>query len=382
MNSRSNRFATNGAMDQLGPIWETIMPPPADEMLDDIVHRAYEDGLSGRKTVDKEGLGAAIRLRLAKVKLTTMAECRPLRTEISALAARITRMREKVEKLRGNIENSKTRVRLIEALIFSTAALFYILGDLVFSHQLILVNWGLGMASVIIWLPLVLALGMAPVYGELVYSRFVEAKYDEAGKVQPRIIKWFFAVTTGLMGLAFLYFGYVRGIGFRFQVLESGRDVYEALYAAHPHLNTGAFIALALMFLVGGSVLLSVGIRKWRKWFFYRSEKRDLKRLQESNNGMDIRLWQLERDFNQAEALATFLEDSRRFGEILEDQVKLLTKIYDANYARGLQVMLIDVDNSKLLRGKFHLLAEKVAGQRAVSDIVNSYIRMENRNGR
>ena len=180
------------------------------------------------------------------------------------------------------------------------------------------------------------------------------------------------------MGLAFLYFGYVRGIGFKFQILEPEQGVYEALYQDYPQLNTIAFIALAFLFLVGGSVLLSVGMREWRKWFSLRAEKRQLRRLQETEQETDSRLQKVGRQFNDAEALATCLEDGKRFGEVLEDQVEFLWRVYDANYARGLREMLTDVDNGQWVDGKYHLVTRKILA----NTVINSVIRWENQNGR
>ncbi len=372
------RDRKNRELTDTGTIWQVLMPSLATELLERIEHTGNENGRNGVQAIDKKGLESALKLRLTKERLQKKAEDKFLQKQISALEGKLNLVKEKIEQLRRKVQEQREIVTLIEGLILTSAAVIYVLGEFVFSHQLILENWGLGRSEPFIWIPLVLALTMATVFCKLVYARFVETKYSESASYLPQIVKWFFLVSTSMVVLSFLYFGYVRGIGFKFQMLETGQDIYEALYQAHPHLNTIAFILLAFLFLVGGAVLLTAGLNELKKWFLYRGDKRELKRLEKKEQGMESSLDRLNEESHEAEALNAHLNDDKAFNEIVVAQVELYSSIYSANYGKGLKEMLTDLDDEQSLDGKFHLFVHKALEQMAI----NSTIMKEYQNGR
>jgi len=361
---------TNGELTETGTIWEVILPSLGAEKLESIEQNSQEDGRSGFLALDKKGLMTALRLRLTKEKIKNRALYRTLQRKIEVRQEQLKRLCERIGHLHGDIDELRPKVRFALALIFTASGIIYIMGDLTFSHQLILENWGLGRSKAYVWVPLVLALGLTPVFGELVYSRFIEAKYDESAKVQPPIVNWFFVVSTSLVVLTFLYFGYVRAVGYKVQVLAPGQDPYEMLYELSPHLNTIAFIALTALFLIGGSVLLAVGFEGLRKWSLLRAMIRKLGRLEKRYASMESHLDQLLETSDALEYLNTALNDPKAFIEIIESQTEIYYSLYIAEYGKGMKEMLTDSEGENALDGKFHLMVSRALQQMAVSGTI------------
>ena len=361
---------TNGELTETGTIWKVIIPSLAAEKLESIEQSGQEDGRSGFLALDKKGLMAALRLRLTKEKLQNRALYRTLQRKIKVLEKKLKQLCERIGHLHEMIEEQRPKVRLGEALIYTAAAIIYIMGDLVFSHQLILKNFGLGRSEPYVWIPLVLAIGLTPVFGKLVYTRFIESKYEEGAEAQPSVVKWFFLITATLAFFSFLYFGYVRGVGFKYQLLATDQDIYESLYLAHPYLNTSAFIAIAFLFLLGGSVLLAVGFKELKKWSLLRAMIRELRTLEKRHATMESHLDQLLEKSDALEYLNTALNDPKAFNETVESQAEIYHGLYTAEYGKGMKEMLTISEGENSLDGNFHLIVRRALQQMAVNGAV------------
>ncbi len=122
---------------------------------------------------------------------------------------------------------------------------------------------------------------------------------------------------------------------------------------------------------------MTVGLNELKKWYLYHVDKRELKRLEKKDQGMESSLDRLNGESHEVEALNAHLNDDKAFNEIVVAQVELYSSIYSANYGKGLKEMLTDVDNEQSLDGKFHLFARKALEQMAI----NSTIMKEYQNG-
>ena len=369
MRFSQGKVRLNGEPTMNESIWDGLVPPTFEALLDNIAKAGFSDGQSGSSALERTVFEALTRLRLTKEKIKNRALYRTLQRKIEVLQEQLKRLCERIGHLHDEIEELRPKVRFALGLIFTGSGIIYIMGDLTFSHQLILENWGLGRSEPYVWVPLVLALGLTPVFGELVYSRFIEAKFDESAKVQPRIVNWFFVVSTALVILSFLFFGYVRAIGYRVQVLASGQDPYEMLYQSFPHLNTIAFIVLAFLFLICGSVLLAVGFRELRKWSLLRAMIRKLRKLEKRYTSMESDLYQLLKKSDALEYLNTALNDPRAFSETVESQSKIYRSLYTTEYGRGMKEMLTVSEDVNSLDGNFHLIVHRALQQMAVNGI-------------
>lgn len=370
MRSNHGKVRLNGEVPSDESILAGLVPPVIEAFLGNIAETGFNDGRGGISARDRKVIEAATRLRLTKEKIQKRALYRTLQRSIKALEEKLKRLCERIGHLHEMSEELRPKVRLGEALIYTITAVICILGDLVFSHQLILGLWGLGRSAPYIWIPLVFAMGLLPVFGKLVYSRFVEAKYKEDAKVQPVAVKWFFLTATIIAILSFLYFGFVRGIGFRFQLLATDQDIYQALYQAHPYMNTIAFIALAFLFLLGGSVLLAVGFKELKKWSTLRTMVRELTKLEKRYAGMESHRDQLLETSDALEYLNTVLNDPKSFDEIVESQSEIYHSLYAAEYGRGMKEMLTVSEGENSLDGKFHLIVSRALEQMAVNGTI------------
>jgi len=369
MRFSQGKVRLNGEPTMNESIWDGLYPSAFEALLDNIAKVGFSDGRSGSSPLDRTVIEALTRLRLTKEKIKNRALYRTLQRKIEVLREQLKRLCERIGHLHGEIKELRPKVRFALGLILTAAAIIYIMGDLSFSHQLIVENWGLGRSKAYVWVPLILALGLSPLFGELVYSRFIEAKYDESAKVQPRIVNWFFVVSTTLVILSFTYFGYVRAIGYKIQLLPSGQDPYEMLYKSFPHLNTIAFIALAALFLICGSVLLAVGFKELRKWSLLRAMIRKLRKLEKQYASMESHLDQLLEKSDALEYLNTTLNDPKAFSEIIARQSKIYHSRYTAEYAKGMKEKLTVPEGMNSLDGNFYFIMRRALQQMAVNGI-------------
>lgn len=369
MRFSQGKVRLNGEPTMNESIWDGLYPSAFEALLDNIAKAGFSDGQNGSSALEKTVIEALTRLRLTKEKIKNRALYRTLQRKIEVLQEQLKRLCERIGHLHDEIEELRPKVRFALALISTGSGIIYIMGELAFSHQLILSNWGLGRSDPYIWVPLILSIGLTSVFGELVYSRFIEEKYDESAKVQPRIVNWFFVTSTTLVILSFLFLGYIRAVGYKIEVLPSGQDPYEMLYKLFPHLNTIAFIALAVLFLICGSVLLAVGFKELKKWSLLRAMIRKLRKLEKRYSSMESDLYQLHEKSDALEYLKTTLNDPKAFSEIIERQSKIYRSIYTTEYGRGMKEMLTVSDGLNSLDGNFSVVVSRALQQMAVNGI-------------
>ncbi len=337
-----------------------LVPELEEKLLNYIEDVGLEDGLAGIKGgADRRVLASAVWMMLTKIQLDVIGQYKHLKKMIGDLESGLQELKGKIENLREHLYEQRKKVKLANGLLYTIAGLIYILGDIEFSRQIILSAWGLGRESLIAQLSLILGLGMAPVLGKLVYARFIEAKYDKNAKAQLRIVNWFFLAITPLVILFFAYLGYVRGIIFKYVQLPQDGDIYKALYAVHPFMNTIAFIGMATMFIVGGSVLLTVGMNELKRHSMYRADKKRLRKLEKKQKNDEADLSQLYQRFHEVEALHDLYADEKSFNQLVETKAEFYASLYFWNHLRG-ERKRVEKKIGQLPDENFHLFVRKV----------------------
>jgi len=360
----------NGELPLGKSIWDGLVPPMVEALLDNIAETGFNDGRSGLGARDGKVIESATRLRLTKEKFQKRGLYQSLQRKIRALEEKLKRLCQRIGHLHEMIEELRPKVKLGEALIYTAAGVIFFMGDLVFSHQLILQNFGLGRSEPYIWIPLVASMAMTTIFIKLAYIRFVESRYDDEAKVQPKVVKWFFLITSVLATLSFMFFGYVRGIGFKFSLLATEQDIYESLYQLHPYLNTLAFIAIAFLFLLGGSVLLAVGFKEMKKWSLLRGMIRELRKFEKRYAGMESHLNQLLETSDALEYLNTVFSDPKSFSETIQSQTEIYHSLYAAEYGKGMKEMLTESEGENSLDGNFNIVVSRALQHMAVNSTI------------
>ena len=379
---RKNIGKRNGERVHSESTGEDLVPSLVDEILDSIKQKGCDDGQLGIIIYDnRKGNLAAVRLKMIKAKLQATAKYKYLKKQIDELESILPGVIEKIKDLLEKVHEQKKNVHLALGIIYTLAGFFYILGEIGFSYELLVRMWGLGKAHFLHKWSLVLSLGMAPVIMKLIYSRMVESKYDEKAKVQPRIVTWLFLAITPIVIFSFVYLGHVRGVVFDASNIFSGQDIYQHLLEDQPHLNSISFISMALVFLIGGAILLTVGLKELSRYHLYRQDYKELKKCLKVHCEIKSKLEQFYNDYFKVEAKRQELDDPKRFTELVEIQAELYGGVYTSNHKRSLKQMLVDPECGQSLNGKFHLFSQKAMDHKAVNEVIDYAFMQGGQNG-
>lgn len=240
------------------------------------------DALTGQHNLDVRSLME----RIAEKELSEELGGRKGKLEELRLAkeqgkAKVDNLRERISALAEKIENSP-KGSLFKGLIFYLLPGFiYLVGDIMFSKELIVQGWGLGLANPIETWSLALAVGLAPFVIKHIVDRFLEPNL-ETGSMLLKVLLGGVYISLGiLVVLAFLQIGYLRGVIFKFTKISYVGNAYDLLFQQHGSAMIAAFVLVAFMFVIGGGILLSVGMREVTRWRESRELRRQHRKCQE-----------------------------------------------------------------------------------------------------
>ena len=183
-----------------------------------------------------------------------------------------------LDKYNALIESAGQPKVVSALLLYIIPALFYILGDIMFSMELIVAGWGLGNATHTEKWVLAIAIGLAPVYLKFVVDHFMEPHRNGPSVSLRRVIVGIHVVLSIFMLFSFLQVAYVRAIIYKYTKISISANPYDILYQDHYVAMNSIFILVALMFAVGGAVLLSMGSAPLVKGYSKMKAKRSLKK--------------------------------------------------------------------------------------------------------
>ena len=220
-------------------------------------------------------------------------------------------------------------------LLYIIPALFYTTGDIMFSKELIVAGWGLGNAMPIEKWVLAIAIGLAPFYLKLVVDRFMEPHLSGPSVSLKRVVVGIHVVLGIFMLFSFLQVAYVRAIIYKYTKISISANPYDILYQDHYVAMNSIFILVALMFAIGGAVLLSIGSAPLVKGYSKMKAKRSLKK---ENVYHEDLLDESVSISSELEALETTALDYDQ----LDDEKSKIKDEYDYYYKRGYKAGLKD----------------------------------------
>ena len=240
-----------------------------------------------------------------------------------------------LDKYNALIESAGQPKVVSALLLYIIPALFYILGDIMFSMELIVAGWGLGNATHTEKWVLAIAIGLAPVYLKFVVDRFMEPHLNGPSVSLRRVIVGIHVVLSIFMLFSFLQVAYVRSIIYRFTKISISGNPYDILYQDHYVAMNSIFILVALMFAIGGAVLLSIGSAPLVNGYRKIKAKRSLKKENVYHENL---LDESVSISSELEALDTTALDFNQ----LEDEKSKIKDEYDYYYQRGYKAGLKD----------------------------------------
>ena len=292
------------------------------------------EGIKGR-------ICSAVSIVFEDLRTEATTRYKGLKESIKRLELKVKGLRSKRKKMHCQVQEKRSRARLWTGIIYVIGGAWMILGDWEFSRQTIVVAWGLGQDSMWSKASLIGAIASGALFFKWVYDKMVVPRFVEESKTQDVIVRVFVLVTTLLFLFLAGMLGYVRSVVYQISMLNQPEDVYASLFAAHPVMNTVSFILIAVAFMVGGAVLLSQGMADVSKYYVYKKDKKDLRRLgealSEAEKQMELQLSQLESE----RVLWEFYNDGIR----CQDVMKKCADVHEGRYWRGYLVDIRDKDD-------------------------------------
>ncbi|MCH8836268.1 MAG: hypothetical protein IIA60_00540 [Candidatus Marinimicrobia bacterium] len=359
-----------------------IFPTGIGSWLEGIEDRAREDGQAGMAVNgEKRELIATVRLHISWKISEGRARCMYLREKIKQYSERVSKLQESITSLGDRVDQER-KAGLLRGVLYTVAGSFFIVGDIALAYDLLIRTWGLGNANPLHTWSLVVALGLTPIIGELIFARFIESRYNHESGNQPRIVRWFFLIAALFILLSFGYFGFLRGIVMTYMQTHAGRDIYGPLLASYPYLNVIAFVLMALLFIVGGAVLLTAGMNELSRHHCYRRDRKEIQALIHEEEEVQHVIDGMKQECSRISVQLEGIESEQEFERMVEDQATYYEGKYLATYKRSLKQALTNPGNALSLDGRFHHFGQAVMDQTAVNDAVESFLRKEQSNGR
>jgi len=217
--------------------------------------------------VDKGVIKPAARTIYNKIKAKYAGASEKAKMQYEQTESRINDLLTELKTVKENLNGRKIMSFLRLTFYYTLPGWLYVIGDVMFSMELIVKGWGLGQQNAIERYSLAIAIGLAPFFVKHIIDRFFEPSLE---KGSPQLKKLMTAVYIGLgvlMVFSFCQIAYVRNIFFRYMKTDSGAvdNVYDILFANHGATVAWSFILVALMFVIGGGFLLSISAREFSK---------------------------------------------------------------------------------------------------------------------
>ena len=175
-------------------------------------------------------------------------------------------------------------------LFYLIPAAIYLLCDVLFSKELIVQGWGLGLSSAFETWSLAIGIGLAPFIVKFIIDRFVEPAYLSSSQSVKRFITGFY-ITLGIgVIMAFLQVAYLRGVIFKYTKISIIGNAYDSLYLNYPNIMTASFVTVAFMFVVGGGILMSIGSKQISNWSQKRKLQKQIDKLEKKQKGFEEKI--------------------------------------------------------------------------------------------
>ncbi len=160
-----------------------------------------------------------------------------------------------------------------------------------------------------------------------------------------------------------------------------GGDIYGPLLEVHPYLNVVAFVLMAMLFILGGAVLLCAGLGDISLYGRYHRDRKALQRLLREEKDVQHVIDGMKQECTRISVQLEGMESEQEFEKMVGNQAAYYEGKYLAAYKRSLKRALMNPENRMSLNGKFHHFGQAVMDQVAVNDAVKIFLRKEAMNG-
>jgi hypothetical protein len=290
---------------------------------------------------------------------------------------RIKTLRSELQSIKDRLKELKVMGFLKIVCYYTLPGLIYVIGDIMFSMELLVKGWGLGANSAFEKYALGIAIGLAPFFVKHIIDRFFEPNLENGSD---RVKKWLTCVYLGLglmMIMAFCQIAYVRSVFFRFMSTDNGQgNLYNQLFDVYGVAIAWSFILVALMFVVGGGFLLSISSRQ----FAIRKAYNALIKSQDAaETELETKLETLsdqKRQYVEAETLLADWGNKEECIEHLENELKYAYKNGFTNELNTSQNSRInDFQDEEIIKGEdnFHNFTRQLVDQYSMNKKGNKY---------
>ena len=308
------------------------------EYLNTIANTGQKDSVN-EDHFDKQsnGIRQAVNIHYQKLRINVL-------TLFDEWQKKTNRAIRKLSALRIDINNVKavnaslTHVRFFRGFLYALMGVLFFLGEVEFSKQTIIYAWQMGQIS--FWWQAALILALASTTGlcKLVYERFIEPYYDERDKnAHTAGIRKFYFVVTGLVVSLFLMVAYYRAIIAKIGLIEIIGNPYEILHKNHPYIMISVFVVVALLFLIGAAILLTVGLKELSNWYKIKKNKRLIDALLAEEKILESELDDCSNNLNKYRHTIEFMNNKQEFNDYIENEIRFFNTQYQRGIMNGVE---------------------------------------------
>jgi len=288
-----------------------------DQELDSFSSKGSTDAkLNQEVTVDQGKIKPAARNKYYKMKAQFSGVAAKAKMQYEQIDTKIRELKTELKSIKDKLKKLEIMSLLKITCYYTLPGLIYVVGDIMFSMELIVTGYGLGGNSEFEKYALSIAIGLAPFFVKHIIDRFFEPNLENGSPQLKKLLTGAYLGLGLLMVFAFCQIAYVRSVFFRFMSTDAdGGNVYNKLFEVYGGAVAWSFILVALMFVIGGGFLLSISSREFSKRKHYKSLTRSQDRKQtELETNLEM-LSDLKREYVEAE---TVLEDWSNKEECIE----------------------------------------------------------------
>ena len=244
-------------------------------------------------------------------------------------------------------------VRIFRGLVYVAAGLLFFLGEVDFSKDTIVQGFGKTYDSKWLTWSLILALASVTILLKIAFERFIEPFYDERDPRahQANIRKFYFGV--GIFTISsFTILAALRAVYAKYQNISIDGNVYEHIYNTYPYLSSLSMIAIALLFLIGGTICLTVGLKELSQWYKLKKVKRFLKKTVKLKKTAEQELETCIKYFNRYMNSMQFMNNKNLFNHYIEYEIAFALAQYNRGKLEGNTNPKVNQKDTKEIKAK------------------------------
>jgi len=271
----------------------------------------------------------------AKAKEIIYAESAEKKGKYEGNKIRLSQVNEEIQKRSNILINDKKILDSIPAVnIFKTIffwmlpALAFILGDVVFSKEIVVQGWGLGLENPFEKWTLAVAIGMVPFFIKILFDRHLEPGIHSNLVFIKRFVISIYFITGLSIISGYLYLAYYRAVIFKYTKVTMDGNIYDVLYNNHPTVMTWSFIVVAFLFMIAGAALMSIAAKKLTQW---NERRKCLKNIQNGESDIE-KLKEIKCDLMEKIQTHSFKTVNSQLDREAEVLAKEFAYEYDSTY--------------------------------------------------